>query len=808
MPQQTNIPNNNNQPLESQVNRERFLLAQDFSTIVDGAPVLSLNDNRGLFINRGTASTTGDTATIEVNGNRGKVRNTQSGEIDAEQTGVEISGRRSRIVNRGTINGDFNGVDFVNGGRSSGTLVNTGSITSDSRAVNIGGRRISVINNGQILGTDDQRNGTVYADSTAENFRILNRGNGVIDAGEGNQGAGIALELGNTENDVVRVRIRNSGTVQGRGQADPTTGLAGDGIRLFSGIEEGSTVYRGVIVNRGAILSESTQGPTSAIRIANGLSFDGRITNTVDGLIDGAQNGLYFGDAEHDARVVNRGTIQSASRAVNIDGTGVDIINTGNILGTGNQRNGTVYSDDTANDFTISNSGTIDAGEGNNGAAISLSLGDNPVTATIINSGTIQGRSDDGDPLAPTSPQAGDGIRLEGVRGTTPDGSVTFAPSTFVGSITNSGLIAAGANGLGSTSGFHAVNGVSFQGTLTNEASGIISGAQNGVYFGNPVNGEGADHTGGVFNNAGLVSSDSRAVNIDGVGLTVNNTGTILGTGDQRNGTVYSDATADDYTIVNEASGVIDAGVGNNGAGISLQTGDVSDDVVTATVVNAGLIQGRGNADGNLSGDGIRVFSGVGDGNVIFQSDITNSGTIIGTDAGIEIIDVVLDGEITNSGIITGARASIDTTAALGDVTVNNSSTLNGDVLLGNGDDVFNSGSGTVNGSVLGGSGDDTLIGGETSDRLVGGLGDDILTGNNGSDTFVFAPVDLGADEVTDFQDGSDLLDVSAFIGSVDVNSLDIEQLGEGALITFAPDNTVLLRGIQAAQISAADFVV
>ena len=795
MPRQTTIPNNDNQPRSSERNGDRFVLGRNASTLVDGDPVLSLDNNRVTFVNRGTAETTGETATVAINGNRGRVRNTGVGEIIAEQTGVEISGRRARVINRGAIAGGFNGVDFVNGGQSSGILRNSGTISSDSRAVNLGGRNISVVNNGQILGTGDQRNGTIYADATAENLRISNRVNGVVDAGEGNQGAGIALQLGDTANDVVRVRLRNTGTIQGRGQGDPTSGLAGDGIRLFSGVEGGGTVYRGDLINRGDILSESTQGPTSAIRISDGLAFDGQIINTASGLIDGAQNGLYFGDAEHDATVINQGTIQSGRRAVNIDGTGVTLNNFGSILGTGNQRNGTIYSDATADDYAIFNaaSGVVDAGAGNNGAGIALQTGDESgdvVTASIRNAGLIQGRGQ----ADPTGGQAGDGIRIfSGAEG---------GDTTFQGDIVNSGSILSEST-QGPTSAVRIANGLNFDGTITNEAGGIIDGAQNGLYFGT------GDHD-AIVNNEGTIQSGSRAVNIDGSGVTLNNSGSILGTGNQRNGTIYSDATADNYVVNNTAEGIVDAGVGNNGAGISLQTGDVSGDVVTATVTNAGTVQGRGDADGNQSGDGIRVFSGVDDASPTFQGDINNSGTIIGTDAGVEIVDVALDGEINNSGIITGARASIDASAAIGSVTVNNTGTLNGDVLLGAGDDVYDGSAGTLNGSVLGGDGNDTLIGGAGSDRLVGGLGNDTLTGNGGANTFVFAPTDLGADVITDFQDGTDLLDVSAFVaaGAIDVNALNIQQVGNDTLITLAQNNTVLLEGIQVAQISAADLVI
>ena len=233
--------------------------------------------------------------------------------------------------------------------------------------------------------------------------------------------------------------------------------------------------------------------------------------------------------------------------------------------------------------------------------------------------------------MAPTNPLAGDGLRLEGVRGTNSTGGVTFAPSTFAGQIDNSGTIAAGDNGSGSTAGFHAVNGVSFQGTLNNQATGVISGANNGVYFGNAVAGGGADHTGGTFNNKGTVSSDSRALNIDGTGLTVNNGGDLLGTGNQRNGTVYADSTAQDFTLNNK--GTIDAGAGNLGAGFSAELSESGNDF---TINNSGNLVGRGNAGAGAAtaGDGIRLertrVGGALDGSTtgLFSGTINNSGTV------------------------------------------------------------------------------------------------------------------------------------------------------------------------------------
>ena len=143
----------------------------------------------------------------------------------------------------------------------------------------------------------------------------------------------------------------------------------------------------------------------------------------------------------------------------------------------------------------------------------------------------------------------------------------------------------------------------------------------------------------------------------------------------------------------------------------------------------------------------------------------------------------------------------VETVINLGDVT--------GEVLLGLGNDVFDGRFGMVNGtiwgeggndllraggtdsvlsggdgsdrvfggggddSLLGNAGKDTLRGGAGSDLLRGGTGRDTLTGGIGDDTFRFsdkgeAGKGVNRDVITDFQPGSDLVDLSA----IDANTL------------------------------------
>ncbi|MEL6573911.1 MAG: CHRD domain-containing protein [Pseudomonadota bacterium] len=703
------------------------------SVVVDNTPAFILNNDLARFLNFGQVETNDADAAVSVDAEDVQVFNFRSGSIDAngaDAAGIEVTdGSSADIRNFGSIAGEQNGVEF-SGASSSGTLDNFrgGVISSDSRAVEIEGEGISVRNFGDIIGTGDQRNGTIYTNETAEDVSISNFSGGTIDAGAGNSGAGISLQVGDETGDVVSNTIFNGfgATIQGRGQEAANTGGAGDGIRIDNGAE--GTVSDTDIVNSGLISSESNQGTAGGIRIADGVSAEGRVLNTSTGTIEGVRNGLYIGQGEHDLDVLNFGTIQSGSRAVNIDGTGVDLLNGGDILGTGDQRNGTLYADGTSDNFSVDNiaSGTIDAGQGNLGSGFAAEIGgaeDGAHTFDLDNSGTIQGRGNGA---------AGTGLAGDGVRIGNPGNA-----GTFDGSIANTGeILSEGANG--TVAGFRAVNGVNFQGALSN--AGTIAGVQNGVYFGT------GDHSGGSFVNTGLVSSDSRALNIDGNGLTVENAGVILGTGDQRNGTVYADGTADNYTFTNTS--LVDAGEGNNGSAVSLQTGDVNGDVVSAAVFNEGILEGRGDAEeGNTVGDGLRLFSNVEDAS--FAGLVQNEGLIAGSEdsdaaAGIRIDGGVgLLGAILNEGEIRGTVNAIDATEA-GEVTFVNDDegVVNGNVLLGTGDDIVVD-LGLINGVVDGGAGDDVLIAGDGDNVLVGGLGNDFIEGGDGFDTADFSDLDV-----------------------------------------------------------------
>lgn len=539
-----------------------------------------------------------------------------------------------------------------------------------------------------------------------------------------------------------------------------------------------------VVGSRGAVLAEDPGN--TAIQVSGDRV---RVTNS--GVVFGDFNGIV--STGNDFSFTNSGVISSNSRAVNLaGGDGADILNFGSILGTGDQRNGTIYGDGDVDDVLIQNFGVVDAGVGNDGDAISWQVGDAAEDALaeniiIINEGLLAGRGQ------PAGDNGSSGIRF--FAGDSPDGQ-----ATVIGSITNSGVISSEALS-GVFGGIVFEAGVGFVGTITNEATGVITAPNNGINLENAV----YDLT---IDNFGLIESDSRAVNLDGDNVTLNNQGNILGTDDQRNGTVYLDGPADNHTINNLTDGVIDAGAGNDGSGISWELGTDADGSaeVSGNITNDGVIQGRG-VDNVPAG--IRFFVEDGLAEATFTGNITNfSNGVIASEqeAGILLeAGVVFNGVITNDGAIVGGNGlAINASGALGQIDVINNGTLIGDVQLGDGQDSFVQNSSEAI-AVNGGADNDILTGGSGNDLLTGETGNDTLTGNGGSDTFVLSE-GAGSDTITDFENGVDLISLVDLAFS----DLTIASSGVNTLISVTTTSELLatLNNIDASLISGADFLV
>ncbi len=146
------------------------------------------------------------------------------------------------------------------------------------------------------------------------------------------------------------------------------------------------------------------------------------------------------------------------------------------------------------------------------------------------------------------------------------------------------------------------------------------------------------------------------------------------------------------------------------------------------------------------------------------------------------------------------------------------------DVLRGNlGNDNMSGGigdddlrGGGSNDFLRGDSGADQLFGGNGRDRLDGGAGDDVMTGGAGAgvldglrDEFVFS-ANGGFDRVKDFEDGIDVLDLTAF-GFSDF-SAEVQVLASdratGLRLDFAGGEILFLEGMTLAAFDASDVVI
>ncbi|MGF1535241.1 MAG: calcium-binding protein [Elainellaceae cyanobacterium] len=122
------------------------------------------------------------------------------------------------------------------------------------------------------------------------------------------------------------------------------------------------------------------------------------------------------------------------------------------------------------------------------------------------------------------------------------------------------------------------------------------------------------------------------------------------------------------------------------------------------------------------------------------------------------------------------------------------------DLVFGGGGDDFISG-GVGNDRIVGGAGDDEILGNRGRDRIIGGSGDDQITGGfgndritggSGSDTFIYRGVRDVLDTITDFEVGSDLIDVSSLLQRAGL-ATDASALGDSIRLSGSESRTVVL---------------
>lgn len=246
-------------------------------------------------------------------------------------------------------------------------------------------------------------------------------------------------------------------------------------------------------------------------------------------------------------------------------------------------------------------------------------------------------------------------------------------------------------------------------------------------------------------------------------------------------------------------------------------------------------------------------ISGYGGGSVIHNGI---GAVISGGNAGIVLIG---DGSVSidNHGRITGLRAAIDMADLTGHISIRSTGKIEGDVLLGDNEDIFDIRGGSFDGVCYGGggndhfkvssadvkivelanggdhdwlfstvsieladniedlqllgskdidgtgniwdndlygnSGDNALDGGVGKDRFHGGRGNDVLTGGFDSDIFFFAGNHAGVDRITDFEDSEDFLTIDGVESQQAFDALDIKQVGADTVINLGHGNKVII---------------
>ena len=107
-----------------------------------------------------------------------------------------------------------------------------------------------------------------------------------------------------------------------------------------------------------------------------------------------------------------------------------------------------------------------------------------------------------------------------------------------------------------------------------------------------------------------------------------------------------------------------------------------------------------------------------------------------------------------------------------------------------------------------GNGGNDSIFGGTGFDTVHGGAGDDVLSGGADDDTFVFAP-GSGDDTITDFTDGDDKIDLSAFADIASVDDLSMDQQEGDVVIDLSNQGggSITLQDFVIADLDASDFI-
>ncbi len=281
---------------------------------------------------------------------------------------------------------------------------------------------------------------------------------------------------------------------------------------------------------------------------------------------------------------------------------------------------------------------------------------------------------------------------------------------------------------------------------------------------------------------------------------------------------------------------VINGGTGTDtlmgSAGNDTLNGNNDNDVLYGGADND-VLTGHANADDLFGGTGTDSLYGGAGFDELYGGDGAdylngggNNDTIEGGNGNDTILGVngsdSIDGGVGNDSIsggngfdqIYGGTGADDINGGLGNDTMyggGGHDTILGnagsDILEGEGNNDYLNGQGG-NDTIRGGSGNDELLGGGGNDWLNAGGGNDTLTGGAGADSFVFAGSAIGDNEIVDWRNNVDDIDLSGLIGINNFAQWQAAsaQVGADVVTTLSAGNTITFTTALMGQFDAGDF--